>query len=176
MGHSHESHEPANDAREAELAAAPLDAEDAAVLGALRAAVDERDPVPDGLVERVQFELTLDALHAEVATLTQGELSSARVRSVATEAMRTVTFTSHSLTTMVTLAPQRGDTVRIDGWAAPGAGATVELLTDTGRDLTIADEHGRFAFADVPTGPVKFVLSVPQGDRIITVVSPLINV
>ena len=30
-----------------------------------------RDPVPDGLVERIQFEITLDALHAEVATLTQ---------------------------------------------------------------------------------------------------------
>ena len=50
--------------REAALAAEPLDSTDAALLNSLRAYYDEHDPVPDGLVDRIEFELTLDALHA----------------------------------------------------------------------------------------------------------------
>ena len=60
---------------EERLAAEKLDADDFAMLNSLRAFYDENDPVPDGLVERIQFEITLDALHAEVATLTQLDLA-----------------------------------------------------------------------------------------------------
>ncbi len=107
---------------EERLAAEPLDREDLAVLNSLRAYYDEHDPIPDGLVERIQFELTLDALQAEVATLTQLDLSSAGARSASTESVRTITFTSESMTTMVTITPDGEGSVRIDGWAAPGAG------------------------------------------------------
>ena len=69
-----------SDDRELEelLAAEKLDPTDFAILNSLRAFYDENDPVPDGLVERIQFEITLDALHAEVATLTQLDLADAR--------------------------------------------------------------------------------------------------
>ena len=46
------------------LAAEPLTEADYALLESLQALYDETDPVPDGLVERIQFEITLDALHA----------------------------------------------------------------------------------------------------------------
>ena len=81
---------------EERLAAEPIDHDDLALLNSLRAYYDEHDPVPDGLVERIQFELTLDALEAEVATLTQLDLSEAGARGSATEAVRTITFTSES--------------------------------------------------------------------------------
>ena len=102
------------------LAAEELDPSDFALLNSLRAFYDERDPVPDGLVDRIQFHLTLDALHTEVATLTHLDMSAAGTRSTTTEAVRTITFTSDSLTTMVTVTPLGDGTVRIDGWAAPG--------------------------------------------------------
>jgi hypothetical protein len=162
-------------AHEAELAGQPLDPTDFALLNSLRAYYDERDPVPDGLVERIQFELTLDALNAEVATLMQLDLAEAGVRSTATEAVRTITFTSESLTTMVTLTPQPDDTVRVDGWAAPGAGIRVELLLPPGNRATVADEDGRFVFEEVPAGLAKFALHVPRGDGFSTVVSPTIE-
>jgi hypothetical protein len=162
-------------AREAELAGQPLDPTDFALLNSLRAYYDEHDPVPDGLVERIQFELTLDALNAEVATLMQLDLAEAGVRSMATEAVRTITFTSESVTTMVTLTPQPDDTVRVDGWAAPGAGIRVELLLPQGNRETVADEDGRFVFEDVPAGLAKFALYVPRGDGFSTVVSPTIE-
>jgi hypothetical protein len=160
---------------EAELAGQPLDPSDFALLNFLRAYYDEHDPVPDGLVERIQFELTLDALHAELATLMQMDMAGAGVRSAAPEAVRTITFTSESLTTMVTLTPQPDGTVRVDGWATPGAGIRVELLLADGPSETYADDDGRFVFEDVPSGLAKFVMYVPRGEEISTVLSPTIE-
>jgi hypothetical protein len=89
------------------LAAEELDPSDFALLNSLRAYYDERDPVPDGLVDRIQFHLTLDALHTEVATLTQLDMAAAGTRSTTTEAVRTITFTSDSLTTTAGLYSRR---------------------------------------------------------------------
>ena len=167
---------PADDrALEDGLAAEPMDSDDFAVLNALRAYYDEHDPVPDGLVERIQFELTLDALQAEVATLTQLDLADAGARGSAPEAVRTITFTSESATTMVTISPSSEDLVRVDGWVAPGAGVRVELLLADGSRDIVADEDGRFVFEQVPTGLAKFALYLPAGVPSATVVSPTIE-
>lgn len=152
----------------------PLDVIDYALIKQIRACHEAIDPVPAGLVERIQFELTLDALHAEVATLTQLDLSAAGARGV-TEEVRTITFTTDSLTTMVTLTPQGEDTVRVDGWAAPGGGLRVEVLLLDDARQTYADEDGRFVFDGVPRGLAKFALHVPHGDELSTVVSPTIE-
>jgi hypothetical protein len=158
------------------LAAEKLDPTDFAILNSLRAHYDENDPVPDGLVERIQFEITLDALHAEVATLTQLDLEAAGTRSAATESVRTITFTSESLTTMVTLTQQADDLIRIDGWAAPGGGIRVEVLLTDGTRETYADDDGRFVFEHVPTGLAKFALHlVREGGEESTVLSPTIE-
>ena len=161
-------------ALEEQLAAEPLDNSDLALLNFLRAYYDEHDPMPDGLVERIQFELTLDALHAEVATLTQLDLATAGARSTGTESVRTITFTSESMTTMVTLTPDGEGSVRVDGWAAPGAGIRVEILLADGVRETYADADGRFVFGQVPTGLAKFALHPADGEST-TVVSPTIE-
>ena len=156
------------------LAGQPLDASDFALLESVRAAHAHLDPVPAGLVERIQFELTLDALEAEVATLTQLDLASAGARGV-TEEVRTITFTSDSLTTMVTITPQDEGTVRVDGWATPGPGLKIEVLLIDGPRETYADEDGRFVFEAVPSGLAKFALYVPRGQDVSTVLSPTIE-
>lgn len=156
---------------EERLAAEPLDSEDLALLSSLRAYYEEHDPVPDGLVERIQFELTLDALQAEVATLTQLDLAGAGARSAATESVRTITFTSESMTTMVTITPDGEGSVRVDGWAAPGAGIRVQILLTGETRETYADDDGRFVFEQVPTGLAKFALHPIDGEST-TVVSP----
>ncbi|GAA2098249.1 hypothetical protein GCM10009841_11240 [Microlunatus panaciterrae] len=161
--------------REIELSLQPLDADDQAVLNALRAFYDETDPVPESLVEKIQFELTLDALHTEVANLIQMESVGTAVRGSATEAVRTVTFTSESLTTMVTITPQPDGTVRVDGWASPGAGLTVQVLLAHDTVETVADEDGRFALEGLPAGLAKFALRVPKGEESSMVISPTIE-
>ena len=113
-----------------ELALGEIDAVDVENLNRMAQLYDALDPVPSGLVDRIQFGITLDALHAEIAELQRsGDL--AGVRSEAGTDAQTVTFTSASLSTMVTITPSGPDRVRIDGWVAPGGGVVVELRTST---------------------------------------------
>jgi hypothetical protein len=121
--------------------------------------------VPDGLVERIQFELTLDALNAEVATLMQMDMAAAGVRSAPTEAVRTITFTSESLTTMVTLTPQPDGTVRVDGWTATpgGSGGVVPPGVST-----VPGGRGGIVPPGVSTAPgagIRVELLLPDGPR-----------
>lgn len=151
-------------AEEAErhLAAETLGADDAALIASIRTEWEERDALPDGLIERIQFALTLDALHAEVATLTRLDLATSGARGGDTEAVRTVTFTSQTLVTMVSLTQQPDGSVRIDGWTVPEQGSSdglrVEVLLAQDTRATQADGDGRFVFESVPTGMAKFVL------------------
>jgi hypothetical protein len=159
------------------LAGEPIDARDEQLLRELAAIYTTTDPVPDGLIERLQFGITLDALEAEIAELqrTDRQLVGARAED-ATE-VQTVTFTSASLTTMVTVTPAGVDRVRIDGWAAPGAGLLVELRIVGDRLHTTADADGRFVFDDVPKGLAQFLLRPSSGSaEVPAVVTPSMQI
>jgi hypothetical protein len=158
-----------------DLADAPLDGEDLHVLGRIAALYDTLDPVPDGLVDRIQFGITLDALHAEVAQLQRaGDLVGVR-SAEATEA-RTVTFASASLTVMITITPTSPERVRLDGWAAPGEGIAVELHTVDGPLATSADADGRFVFEDVPRGLARLLLTPAAESGLPPVVTPSVEI
>ncbi|PZS34129.1 MAG: hypothetical protein DLM58_06380 [Pseudonocardiales bacterium] len=144
----------------AELAAGQIDAHDVRALDRMAAMYDTVDPLPAGLIDRIQFGITLDGLHAEIAEL-QRLGDPAGVRSSGATETQTVTFTSASLTTMVTITPTSPDRVRLDGWAAPGAGVLVELRIVGMQLHTTADEDGRFVFEDVPRGLAQLVLRRP---------------
>lgn len=140
-----------------ELAGGAIDAIDLNVLDRIEALYAQLDPVPVGLVDRVQFGITLDALHAEIAEL-QRSADLVGVRSEGVTDSQTVTFTSARLTTMVTISPISPDAVRIDGWAVPGAGITIDLRTQSTTVSTVADADGRFVFESVERGMAQFVL------------------
>jgi len=157
-----------------ELASSEIDEFDVAVLQDMARMYDALDPVPATLVDRINFGLTLDALHAEVAEL-QRSADLAGVRSAA-EGIQSVTFTSSSLSTMVTITPMVGDRVRIDGWISPGSDVVVELRTVDDTRETTADEDGRFVFEDVPRGHAQFVLRPPSAEGGGPVVTPSIEI
>lgn len=169
-----------DEAGEILLAAEKLDEADQTLLEAIADLYDEVDPLPDGLVERIKFEITLDALRTEVATLTQLDLASSGARSApgvtdSTEAVRTITFTTQSVTTMVMLSGQPGGLVRVDGWAVPG-GVQAEVLLVDGSRRTEVDADGRFAFDGLPPGLAKLAVhTVDSAGEPHTVVSPTIE-
>ena len=165
-----------DDADELRLAAKPLDDQDIALLEDVAALWAAADPVPAGLIERIQFELTLDALHAEVATLTQLDLAASGARSASTEAVRTITFSAESLTAMVTITHESGHTVRVDGWVAPGDGLLVEVLLTGGTRRVYTDADGRFVVDGLPAELAKFAIHTADeaGDPHI-VISPTIE-
>lgn len=157
-----------------ELAAGPIDDDDQRTLQRTADVYDAVDPVPDGLVDRIQFGITLDALRAEIAQLQRsGDL--AGVRSEDATETKTVTFTSASLTTMVTITEISSERVRIDGWVAPGTGVSVELRRVDGSESTVADADGRFVFADVARGLAQFVLRPPESTGQHPVITPSVE-
>jgi hypothetical protein len=157
-----------------QLAAGVIDEIDADILLRTAELFDALDPVPAGLIDRINFGLTLDALHAEIAEL-QRSASLAGVRAEVGSEVQTVTFSSACLTTAVTITPVAGDRARIDGWIEPGAGVEVELRTAEQTFSVTADEDGRFVFEDVPRGFAQFVLRRP-GSGAAPVVTPSIDI
>lgn len=134
----------------------PLDDGDIAILAQLRSALDAADPVPPHLADQVQFALTVQALRAEIAELEElpGELVGAR--SVDYTRVQTVTFTSDSISVVVTITHLDNETARIDGWVE-GPTAEAELRERSRTETVPIDEEGRFAFPRVERGPVQFV-------------------
>lgn len=155
-----------NDAQLAEerLAGEALDRTDHAVLAELARIYEQTDPVPEGLVERIGFTLTLANLEIELARLTVQVSEPVGARGE--ERARTVTFSSDSLTTMVTITPQDAGQFRIDGWLAPGGELSVELRTDHGSLRTTADSAGRFEFVEVRGGLVQLVIHPTERCRV----------
>ena len=170
--------------REQELAVGALDTVDLDTLGHLRALWEQTDPVPAGLTERVRFAISLGDLEAEVARLQREGVPELVARGDArlddAQRARTVTFTSDSVTTMVTISESGGEgsgagTVRIDGWSSPGAGLRVELRTGSDSRESVADDHGRFVLDGVPHGMAQLVLRPAEGTGGPTVVTPAIE-
>lgn len=148
------------------LAQGPLDEHDAKILTLIRELHARTDPVPSGLTDRVKFELTLAALHAEIAELEHLSLAQVRDDAATFTTTDSVTFTSSTLSLMVTFGPPEdaaGDTIRVDGWVT-SARATVELRVGEVSLTTTADEHGRFVIDGVPHGPARFILRPESPD------------
>jgi hypothetical protein len=157
------------------LATAPVDADDERVLERMANLYTRLDPPPRTLVERINFGITLDALHAEIAELQRGG-DLAGVRSEGATEAKTVTFTSASLSLMISISAISADRARIDGWAAPGGGVEVELRSVDGSFLRTADQDGRFVFADVPRGLAQFTVRQPNGDPRPPVITPSLEI
>lgn len=140
-----------------------IDDVDEAVLASLARSMRVVDPVPEGLVERAQFAMTLALLEeeaAEVMAMRPVELLSGAVRgeSAAPAEARTITFTHESLTVMIALSSSDEGTVRVDGWLAPAAPLVVELRQPGGDHATTADEDGRFSFDTAVRGPASLLV------------------
>ncbi|SOD72364.1 hypothetical protein SAMN05892883_1765 [Jatrophihabitans sp. GAS493] len=154
---------------ELQLAAGELDETDKSLMVSIANIFDSNDPMPDGLVARVQFAMTLDALHTEVAELQRLSAGSLSYRGEGADEVQTVTFTSASLTTMVTISPVSAGQVRVDGWIAPGAEVDVELRQEHASRNTVSDADGRFVFDSVPRGMAQFILRALSEGRALVV-------
>ena len=143
-----------------------LDATDERILNRLASLYSAIDPVPSDLLERIDFSLAVAELEADIAELTRGELVGVRG-----EVTDSVTFTSGSLSLMVTTVVSAHH-VRIDGWVT-SAGAEVDAVAEGVTRTVVADDAGRFSIDDLPRGHVHFVVR-REGYR--PVITPSIEV
>lgn len=163
------------------LAAQPLDDDDVALLAQLRTVLEEADPAPTDLVERVRFALALEEVFSEVARITRVGTDALAVRSEPTAQVRTetLTFSAERLTAMVTVTGTVSG-ARMDGWVAPDAPVRVLLRRQDGGETETETETGRFVFEGVEEGFVQLVFQPvgtigAEADDVI-VVTPLFQV
>ena len=126
----------------------------------LRSMWEAADPVPDDLADRVLFGLQLEDLEFEVLRL-EAMLQPAGARGH--ESAKTVTFTSDSLSVMVTVSEAASGLRRLDGYIVPAAALRVELRAAHGCQHTDADHTGRFAFPAAPNGLLQLVFHPTDG-------------
>jgi hypothetical protein len=139
----------------------PLDEADEELLAQLSRVFELVDPVPDGLMARLGFTLTLEHMEIELARLVSDSVEPVGARGE--ERARTMTFTAENLSIMVTITPVNAGRRRLDGWLAPGGGMHVELRLQRGGNTTHADDDGRFEFDRVPAGLAQLVFHPTEG-------------
>lgn len=152
------------------LAGQPVDPADLHVLATVRAIFQASDPVPSGLAERSKFAMTVAALEAEVAEITQITAETAGVRAAVYDRAATITFSSDQLSAMITIEMVDGGTARLSGWIAEGP-TSVELRERARTQTTATDSEGRFTFASVERGLVHLLLrrlDLPDSRPVIT--------
>jgi hypothetical protein len=157
------------------LAAEPVDDADLRALATLRTIWQASDPVPGGLAERAKFAMTVAALEAEVAQITTTSPELAGVRAVQYDRAQTVTFSSDSLSAMITIEPVDGATARVSGWVTDGP-TSVELRERSRTQETTTDDAGRFTFASVERGLVHLVLRRLGDEESRPVITPAIEI
>ncbi|MEC3978843.1 carboxypeptidase regulatory-like domain-containing protein [Amycolatopsis sp. H20-H5] len=145
--------------------------DDEALLADIGRFLDELDPPPDDLVQRVQFALALENLDVEVA---RWERMDAQAGVRGSGDTGTITFTVSDLTVMINLT-KIGKLHRIDGWLVPAGEYGVEVrVAEHGTTSTTADEGGRFVLDNVPQGTTQILVHLGDVSCRRTIVTPTV--
>lgn len=130
------------------------------------------DPVPDGLVTRMQTTAALAVdergigMELELMVLLErsSELVGARSQGQMARAVYTLRFVHGQIDLLLRVAPD-GDHSRIDGWIVPPEPITVRVLHENGSThSTVISDTGRFDISQIGLGLVRLRLE-PHDDR-----------
>lgn len=130
----------------------------------------ERDPMPEGLVQRMQaLTAAEDALRDtdldyELMLLIERSSELAGTRGGTAYTLR---FGVEDLDLLVRIGSAIGPVARLDGWIVPPASVSVRATRlDDGEDTweTEVDDRGRFEFAELPVGLYRLWLTADGED------------
>lgn len=139
----------------------------------------DRDPVPDGMVARMQalvaaeVTLSLTDLDYELMMLIERTAELAGTRSTGTGTAYTLRFGTGDLDLLVRAGGRDGGTSsRLDGWVVPPTELTVRATKLAGPQAAEAeqswevavDAQGRFEFSDLPPGLYRLWLTSHDED------------
>ena len=132
-------------------------AADAALFARMRAAWEDVDPVPAGLVDRMVAAVAVEDLSREYALLTLAEGSMAAVRGEADTA--TLQFSDGETSVLLHVTATEGGGRRVDGWV-DAAALAIRLAQDDREWSAEPGDHGRFAFEEVTPGVARLRMVV----------------
>lgn len=129
------------------------------LLQVVRTLWDERDPVPAGLVARMQAAVAAAStdLDEELMLLVERSTELAGARGSAAYTLR---FELGDLNLLVRVASE-DDRARLDGWVTPASPMAVRASSVADELRTwdaLVDERGRFELENLPTGLVRLRL------------------
>jgi hypothetical protein len=131
----------------------------------VRAVWEQRDPVPDGLVARLQEAAALAAgdlgLEIEMMLVERSdELLGTRGRSATAYTLRF----AHDGVDLLLRISSEDDAARVDGWVVPPTQLTVRVVDEARADTPVAvGDTGRFELADLPRGLLRLRLEPADG-------------
>ncbi|MEP9381872.1 hypothetical protein [Nocardioides sp. KR10-350] len=138
------------------------------LLEIVRTVWEERDPVPDGLVERMQEAAAAEeeaaglAFELELMTLVERSEELAGARGSTAYTLR---FAYDDVDLLLRIAAD-GDRSRVDGWIVPPEPMTVRAIREqTPSAAAIVSDTGRFELTDLPLGLVHLRLEPHDGSR-----------
>ena len=120
---------------------------------------EARDPMPDGLIDKVLVALATENLDAEYELLHLVERSRELdgVRGGVSEAM-TIAFSAGAFSLLLRVTELTDSFCRVDGWVSPAQAMTVKVTQPGGTIQAIVDALGRFEISRLPTGLTRFFL------------------
>jgi len=136
----------------------------------VRAVYDELDPMPDGLVRRMQEAAAAAeleegvALERELMTMVERSAELAGARGSTAYTLR---FAYDDVDLLLRVAAD-GEHSRVDGWVVPAEPMTVRAVwtvREPGTAATVVSETGRFELTDLPLGLVHLRLEPHDGSR-----------
>lgn len=147
------------------------------LLGLVRQAYVAGDPVPGGLISRMQAAAAGAAeesglgLDLELMLLVESsDAEKAGVRSSASTEPRsayTLRFAQSGVDVLVRVAPDTDTTARLDGWVVPGSPMTVRAIrADDVRTPIVAvtlGDSGRFELTSLPAGLIRLRFEPADG-------------
>ena len=136
------------------------------LLGGVRGFWESRDPVPAGLVARLQVAAALAAsdtdLDLELMLLVERTEELAGARGAATAAY-TLRFTREGVDLLLRISTD-GATPRVDGWVVPPSPVAVTVLRDEETLATfVVGDTGRFDLPDLTPGMLRLRLEPTDG-------------
>ena len=150
--------------------------EDSLILQKIDELHQDLDPAPDDLAEKVLFGFDLELnLEAEIAELAEEPVMAGHRGSTGS-----ITFTSDSLTVMVSPRATQDNQVRVDGWIAPEGEYRVGIRLGSGEQETQSNADGRFAVEHLSPGElVQFVVrragALRKGGTAEVVITPAVR-
>lgn len=151
--------------------------EDASLLGELRSAMRQADPVPQRVREAAKASLTWRTVDAELAELAFDSLVDHRELATVrgSSGPRLLTFTAPGLTVEVEVAGS-GARRQLIGQLVPPGPAEVRVRHAGGVVTVEADELGCFAVAELDAGPVRLQCRVRRPEPVAPFVTDWVSI